>query len=112
MNIGELNLPKRKPIENLQATLQLNGSVIDIPNLRFEMGKGSADVQIKLSELKTSTPALAARGVTKDFTLENLLARLDPSSKVSGGSMKMAFDVKTSGVACIKWHQIQMARFS
>ena len=97
MNIGELNLPKRKPIENLQATLQLNGSVIDIPNLRFAMDKGSADVQIKLSELDTSTPALTARGVTKDFTLENLLARLDPGSKVSGGSMKIAFDVQTSG---------------
>ena len=97
MNIGELNLPKRKPIENLQATLQFNGSVIDIPNLRFEMGKGSADLQIKLSELNTSTPVLTAKGVTKDFTLENLLARLDPGSKVSGGSMKMAFDVKTSG---------------
>jgi uncharacterized protein involved in outer membrane biogenesis len=97
MNIGELNLPKRKPIENLQATLQLNGNVIDIPNLRFEMGKGSADLQIKLSELDSSTPTLKAKGVTKDFTLENLLARLDPGSKVSGGDMKMAFDVKTSG---------------
>ena len=97
MNVGELNLPKRKPIENLQATLQLNGSAIDIPSLRFEMGKGSADLQIKLSGLDTSTPVFAAKGVTKDFTLENLLARLDPGSKVSGGSMKMAFDVKTSG---------------
>ncbi|QWE01059.1 AsmA family protein [Polynucleobacter sp. JS-Mosq-20-D10] len=97
MNIGELNLPKRKPIENLQATLQLNGSVIDIPSLRFEMGKGSADLQIKLSELNTLTPVLTAKGVTKDFTLESLLARLDPGSKVSGGSMKMAFDMKTSG---------------
>ena len=97
INIGELNLPKRKPIENLQATLQLNGNVIDIPGLRFEMGKGSADLQIKLSELDTSTPLLTAKGMTKDFTLENLLARLDPGSKVSGGSMKMAFDVKTSG---------------
>ena len=97
MNMGELNLPKRKPIENLRATLQLKGSVIDIPNLRFEMGKGSADLQIKLSELDTSAPVLTAKGVTKDFTLESLLARLDPDSKVSGGSMKIAFDVKTSG---------------
>ena len=61
------------------------------------MGKGSADLQIKLSEIDTSTPVLTAKGVTKDFTLEKLLARLDPGSKVSGGSMKMAFDVKTSG---------------
>lgn len=97
INIGELNLPKRKPIEKLQATLQLNGSAIDIPNLRFEMGKGTADLQIKLSELNTSSPVLTAKGVTKDFTLESLLARLDPGSKVSGGNMKMAFGVKTSG---------------
>ncbi|MBU3560291.1 AsmA family protein [Polynucleobacter hallstattensis] len=97
INIVELNLPKRKPIENLQATLQLNGSAIDIPNLRLEMGKGSADLQIKLTGFDTATPIITAKGVTKDFTLENLLARLDPGSKVSGGSMKMAFDVKTSG---------------
>jgi uncharacterized protein involved in outer membrane biogenesis len=97
ISIGELNLPKRKPIENLQASLQLNGKVIDIPILRFEVGKGSADLQLKLSELDTPSPVLTAKGVTKDFTLESLLARLDPSSKVSGGSMKMAFDVKTSG---------------
>ncbi|MBU3589252.1 AsmA family protein [Polynucleobacter sp. 80A-SIGWE] len=97
INIAELDLPKRKPIENLQATLQLNGNEIDIPNLTFQMGKGSADLQIKLSGFDGASPALAVKGVTKDFTLENLLARLDPNSKVSGGAMKLAFDVKTSG---------------
>lgn len=97
INIGELGLPKRKPIDNLQASVKLNGNVIDIPNLRFQMDKGSADLQLKLSGLDMANPVLTAKGVTKDFTLENLLARLDPSSKVSGGSMKMAFDVKTSG---------------
>jgi uncharacterized protein involved in outer membrane biogenesis len=97
INITELGLPKRKPIENLQATLQLNGSEIDIPNLTFQLGKGSADLQIKLSGIDAANPTLSAKGVTKDFTLENLLARLDPNSKVSGGAMKLAFDVKTSG---------------
>lgn len=97
ISIAELGLPKRKPIENLQTTLQLDGSVIDIPRLTFQMGNGSADLQINLSQLNTSNPMLTAKGVTKDFTLENLLARVDPSSKVSGGSMKLAFDVKSSG---------------
>jgi uncharacterized protein involved in outer membrane biogenesis len=97
IDITELGLPKRKPIENLQATLQLDGSAIDIPNLRFQIGKGSADLQMSLSKTNTANPTLAAKGVTKDFTLEDLLARLDPSSKVSGGGMKLAFDVKTSG---------------
>lgn len=97
INIGELGLSKRKPIENLQATLQLDGGSIDIPSLTLQMGKGSADLQIKLSQFNTTSPILSARGVTKDFTLENLLARLDSSSKVSGGAMKLAFDIKTSG---------------
>ena len=97
VNIAELGLPKRKPIENLQATLQFNGSEIDIPNLTLQIGKGSADLQIKLAGMNAANPTLSAKGVTKDFTLENLLARLDPNSKVSGGAMKLAFDVKTSG---------------
>jgi hypothetical protein len=97
INIGELDLSKRKPIENLQATLSLNGSAIDIPSLTFQMGKGSADLQINLSHLNTTTPILSARGATKDLTLENLLARLDSNTKVSGGSMKLAFDIKASG---------------
>jgi uncharacterized protein involved in outer membrane biogenesis len=97
VNIGELGLSKRKPIENLQATLQLDGGAIDIPSLTFQMGKGRADLQINLSQLNTTTPMLSVRGVTKDFTLENVLARLDSNSKVSGGAMKLAFDIKTSG---------------
>ncbi|QWD85772.1 AsmA family protein [Polynucleobacter asymbioticus] len=97
ISIAELALPKRKPIENLQTTLQLDGSVIDIPHLTFQIGKGSADLQINLSQLNTVNPILTARGVTKDFMLESLFARVDPSSKVSGGSMKLAFDVKSSG---------------
>lgn len=97
VDIAELGLPKRKPIENLQATLHLDGSAIDIPNLSFQMGKGSANLQVNLSKTNTVNPMLAAKGVTRDFTLENLLARLDPSSRVSGGDMKLAFDLTASG---------------
>ncbi len=97
INITALGLPKRQPIENLQAVLQLDGRVIDVPHLTFQLGKGGADLQIHLSRLNTANPALSVKGVTKDFTLEDLFARLDPSSTVSGGSMKLAFDVKSSG---------------
>ncbi len=97
LDIAELGLPKRKPIENLQAALHLDGSAIDIPNLSFQMGKGTANLQMNLSKTNTVNPMLMAKGVTKDFTLENLLARLDPSSRVSGGDMKLAFDLTASG---------------
>lgn len=99
VNIASLGLAKRKPIENLHAILLLDGSSIDIPHLTLQMGKGSADIQIKLSHLNTVSPILLAKGVTKDFTLENFLARVDPHSKVSGGNMKLAFDIKASGVS-------------
>jgi hypothetical protein len=94
VNIASLGLAKRKPIENLHATLLLDGSSIDIPHLTLQMGKGSADIQIKLSHLNTVSPILMAKGVTKDFTLENFLARVDPHSKVSEGNIKLAFDIK------------------
>ncbi|MBU3576046.1 AsmA family protein [Polynucleobacter sp. UK-Mo-2m-Kol15] len=97
INIGELGLSKRKPIENVQATLRLDGSAIDIPSLTLQMGKGRADLQIKLSQLNTTSPILSAKGFTKDLMLESLLARLDANSKVSGGAMRLAFDIKTSG---------------
>ena len=99
INIASLGLAKRKPIENLHATLLLDGSSIDIPHLTLQMGKGSADIQIKLSHLNTVSPILLAKGMTKDFTLENFLARVDPQSKVSGGNMKFAFNIKTLGVS-------------
>jgi uncharacterized protein involved in outer membrane biogenesis len=97
INIAELGLPKRQPIENLQATVQLNGNVIDVSHLTLQMGKGSADIQMQLSQLNTANPTVSVRGVTKDFTLENFLARVDPQSKVSGGSMKLAFNITASG---------------
>jgi uncharacterized protein involved in outer membrane biogenesis len=99
VNISSLGLIKRKPIENLHASLLLDGSSIDIPNLTLQIEKGSADIQIKLSHLNSASPTLMAKGVTTDFMLENFLARVDPQSKVSGGNMKLAFDIKTSGVS-------------
>ncbi len=97
LDIDELDLSKRKPIQNLRASIQMHGDAIDIPNFTFQMGSSSADMQLTLSKLSSSAPALSSKGVTKNFTLENLLARIDPSSKVSGGNMKLAFDLKASG---------------
>jgi hypothetical protein len=102
-SIDELGLPNRQPIQNLKATVQMNGSAINVPNLTFQLGQGRADMQLKISELNSASPLFSSRGVTKNFTLENLLARLDPNSKVTGGNMKLAFDLKGSGKSL---HQI------
>jgi uncharacterized protein involved in outer membrane biogenesis len=102
-SIDELGLPNRKPIQSLKATVQINGSAIDVPNLTFQLGQGRADMQLKISELNSASPLFSSRGVTKNFTLENALARIDPHSKVTGGNMKLAFDLKGSGKSL---HQI------
>ena len=103
LSIDELGLPNRKPIQNLKATVQMNGSSIAIPNFNFQLGQGQADMQLYLSQLSGLSPMFSIKGVTKNFTLENLLARIDPRSKVTGGNMKLAFDLKGSGKSL---HQI------
>ena len=97
IDIAELGLPGRKPIENIQAGVLLQGNAIDIPRLTFQMGKGSADLKLRMSRLDSASPLIELKGATKDFTLESLLATLDPSSKVSGGNMKIALDLQLSG---------------
>lgn len=103
LSIDELGLPNRKPIQNLKATVQMSGDAIDIPHLSLQLGQGQADIQFHLSEFSGASPVFSLRGVTKNFTLENLLARVDPHSKVTGGNMKLAFDLKATGKSL---HQI------
>lgn len=103
LSIDDLSLPNRKPVQNLKATVQMNGNAIAIPNLSFQLGQGQADMQFYLSQLNGLSPIFSMKGVTKNFTLENLLARIDPHSKVTGGNMKLAFDLKGSGKSL---HQI------
>ncbi len=97
IDVAELGLPGRKPIENIKADVLLKGNAIDIPKLAFMVGKGSADLQLNMSKLDSVTPLVLLKGATKDFTLESLLGRLDPSSKVSGGNMKLALNLQLSG---------------
>lgn len=97
VNIGELSLPQRKPLRNLTANIQLKGDAIELSRASFELSGGRADFQGRVSQFAGAAPGLALKGITQNFTLEQLMASLDPSSKVSGGNMKLAFDIKTSG---------------
>ena len=103
LSIDELGLPNRKPIQNLKAAIQMNGSTIDISNLTFQLGQGQAEMQFQLSQINGASPIFSLKGATQNFTLENLLARLDPRSKITGGNMKLAFDLNGSGMSL---HQI------
>jgi uncharacterized protein involved in outer membrane biogenesis len=99
VNIAELSLPKRKPLQNLTAQIRLNGDVIELSQATFQLGSGLADIQGRLSQFTGRSPALALKGVTKNFTLEQLMGSVDPQSKVSGGNMKLAFDLNSTGTS-------------
>lgn len=103
LDIGELGLPARQPIQNIKAKIRVDGGIVDIPDLTFQLGQGYADIRLNIAQRHSPNPVLTYSGVTREFTLEGLLARLDPSSKVSGGNMKLAFDMKSSGKSL---HQI------
>ncbi|CAM3790237.1 AsmA family protein [Polynucleobacter brandtiae] len=99
IGIIKLGLPGRQPIENLNATIQVDGSQIAVPQLTFVLGQGQANLVLQLSRLDTASPVVTAKGVTTNFTLESLMARLDPSSKVSGGKMRLAFNLQSTGMS-------------
>lgn len=97
VNIGELSLPQRKPLQNMAANIQLKGDVIELSRASFQLGGGQATLQGRISQFTGAAPSLALKGITQNFTLEQLMASLDPSSKVSGGNLKLAFDLQSAG---------------
>ncbi|BDX21171.1 hypothetical protein TUM22923_04920 [Polynucleobacter sp. TUM22923] len=99
IGIIKLGLPGRQPIENLNATIEMDGSQIAVPQLTFGVGQGQANLALHLTRLDAASPVVTAKGVTANFTLESLMARLDPNSKVGGGKMKLAFNLQSAGMS-------------
>lgn len=97
LDIASLGLPGRKPLQNLKASLLMSGDAYELSQMTFQLGEGQASIHGKLSQFSGASPALLMQGTTKDITLEAVMASLDPSSKVGGGKMKVAFDLRSSG---------------
>ena len=99
VNIGELVFPDRLPLQNVDASLQMEGDEIDLQNLTFQLGAGLAEVKGSLSQFKSPVPTIALQGYAKNFTLGNLLQNMDTKYKATGGPIKMAFNLKGAGAS-------------
>ena len=99
INIAELGIPDQAPFTNFKTTLQFKNDRIDANDLSFNVGKGSAHAQLSISEINRPMPKVALRGMAKDFTLEQILATTDSKASVSGGDMRLALNLKGSGVS-------------
>ena len=99
INIAELGIPDQAPFTNFKTTLKFKKNAIDANDVSFNVGKGSAQAQISISQFDGPTPKFAIKGLAEDFTLEQIIATTDSSSKVSGGNTKMAWNLQGSGVS-------------
>lgn len=99
INISELGIPHQAPFTNFKATLQFQKDTIDASDVRFNVGKGSAQAQLSITQFTGPAPKLAMKGIAKDFTLEQIIAATDSSARVSGGDTKVAWNIRGSGMS-------------
>ena len=98
-NIGQLKISGFAPLDNLKGNLLFNGDQMSANDLSFEIGKGSAQIQLSVSQFSGSSPAVAAKGLMKGFTLEQISSAVRPGTKVLGGDTQIAFNLRGSGLS-------------
>jgi uncharacterized protein involved in outer membrane biogenesis len=99
INIAQLGIPDQAPFTNFKTTLQFKKDRIDANDLSFNVGKGSAQAQLSISEFTSPAPKISMKGMAKDFSLEQIVASADSSARVSGGATQIAWNLKGSGLS-------------
>ena len=99
INITQLGIPDQAPFTNFKTTLQFKKDRIDANNLSFNVGKGSAQAQLSISEFSSPAPKISTKGMAKDFSLEQIVASADSGARVAGGATQIAWNLKGSGLS-------------
>jgi uncharacterized protein involved in outer membrane biogenesis len=98
-DIGELKVSGFAPLSNFKGDLIFNGDQMNANDMSFQIGKGSAQVQLAVSQFSGSSPAVSAKGMMKGFTLEQISSAVRPGTKVTGGDTQIAFNLRSSGLS-------------
>jgi AsmA family protein len=96
VDIAQLVLPSKVVLKKVVTLVRLSPQQIDIPKVAFQLGNGQFDGSARVGNLQTS-PNWAFKGQASGFTLEQLLASTHSKGKVSGGDMRAAFNLTSSG---------------
>ena len=99
INIVELGIPHQAPFTNFKTTLHFQKDRIDASDVSFNVGKGSAQAQLSITQFTSAAPKISVKGAAKDFTLEQVIAVTDSSARVSGGDTKIAWNLQGSGMS-------------
>ena len=96
IDIGQLVLPSKVVLKKVAMLVRLSPQRIDVPKVAFQLGNGQFDGSARVGNLQVS-PNWAFKGQASGFTLEQLLASTNSKGKVSGGDMRAAFNLTSSG---------------
>ena len=96
VDIAQLVLPSKVVLKKVVTLVRLSPQQIDIPKVAFQLGNGQFDGSARVGNLQTS-PNWVFKGQASGFTLEQLLASTNSKGKVSGGDMRAAFNLTSSG---------------
>jgi uncharacterized protein involved in outer membrane biogenesis len=96
VDIAQLVLPSKVVLKKVVTLVRLSPQQIDIPKVAFQLGNGQFEGSARVGNLQTS-PNWAFKGQASGFTLEQLLASTHSKGKVSGGDMRAAFNLTSSG---------------
>ena len=99
INIIQLGIPDQAPFTNFKTRLQFKKDRIDANDLSFNVGKGSAQAQLSISEFNSPIPKIFIKGMAKDFSLEQILSSADSGARISGGATQIAWNLKGSGLS-------------
>lgn len=99
ISINQLGLSNYAPMKNVTALLQFQKDEINLQNLNFQLGSGSAQAQGSIAKFHSATPTVSLKGQAKGYTLEQILKVSDASTKVSGGDTRIAFNLTGNGTS-------------
>ena len=96
VEIAQLVLPSKVVLNKVAVVARLSPQQIDVPQIGFLLGSGQFDGSARISNTQ-GTPNWVFKGGASGFTLEQLLASTASKGKVSGGNMRAAFNLTSSG---------------
>jgi AsmA family protein len=96
IDIRQLMLPTKVVLKKVAMLARLTPQQIDISQATFQLGDGQFDGSGRVDNLQ-GLPNWAFKGQASGFTLEQLLASTNSKGKVSGGDMRAAFNLTSSG---------------
>ena len=99
INIAELGVPDQAPFTNFKTSLHFKKNAIDANDVSFNVGKGSAQAQISITEFDGAAPKIAFTGLAKGFALDQIVATADSGAKVSGGNTQVAWNLRGAGLS-------------